>query len=277
MTRGVTIGYPTPMLDHIFRVRRRRAILAGPFPEEWREHLRGAIPYDDLTGEERSRIEDLVRIFVAEKRFEGCEELEIDDEKRLTIAAMACYMALGLDDDVYNGVETILLYPESYLVPEEDEQTGRAIPGTEEERSGEAAYHGPVVLSWEDIVEDIENAGDGTAVVYHEFAHEIDMLDGAIDGTPPLGSDDLRRRWGEAFGRALEELREAANLDEETFLDPYGAEDEAEFFAVAVEAFFSAPADFQEEHPDLYLLLREYFGQDPAGRSGPGDDPEIGS
>jgi Mlc titration factor MtfA (ptsG expression regulator) len=51
---------------------------------------------------------------------------------------------------------------------------------------------------------------------------------------------------------------------DDTFLDPYAAEDEAEFFAVATEDFFERPAELLAAHPRLYGLLREFYGLDPA-------------
>ena len=49
-------------------------------------------------------------------------------------------------------------------------------------------------------------------------------------------------------------------------MDTYGADSEAEFFAVATECFFDCPVELREEHPRLYELLRGYYRQDPAAR-----------
>jgi Mlc titration factor MtfA (ptsG expression regulator) len=34
---------------------------------------------------------------------------------------------------------------------------------------------------------------------------------------------------------------------------------------VATEAFFTRGGDLFEESPDLYAVLRDFYGQDPAG------------
>jgi Mlc titration factor MtfA (ptsG expression regulator) len=47
-------------------------------------------------------------------------------------------------------------------------------------------------------------------------------------------------------------------------LDAFGAEDEAEFFAVASESFFERGAYLRTHHPSLYELLAAYYAQDPA-------------
>jgi Mlc titration factor MtfA (ptsG expression regulator) len=48
-----------------------------------------------------------------------------------------------------------------------------------------------------------------------------------------------------------------------TFLDPYGAENPAEFFAVCVETFFELPGALRETHPDIHRLFAAVFGTDP--------------
>ena len=50
----------------------------------------------------------------------------------------------------------------------------------------------------------------------------------------------------------------------DTLLDPYGAENEAEFFAVATECFYEQPRELKQEHPDLYAILRDFYRVDPA-------------
>ena len=50
----------------------------------------------------------------------------------------------------------------------------------------------------------------------------------------------------------------------QSVIDPYGAESPVEFLAVAVEAFFERPVALRGGHAEVYSMLREYFGQDPA-------------
>ena len=42
-------------------------------------------------------------------------------------------------------------------------------------------------------------------------------------------------------------------------INPYGATNEAEFFAVVSEYFFESPKLFEEKHPELYNLLTKIF------------------
>ena len=70
--------------------RRRRRLLATPMPDGWPAFLTHIAHYRVLSREEQSRLSDLTRIFIAEKEFEGCKGLEVTDEMRVTIAALAC-------------------------------------------------------------------------------------------------------------------------------------------------------------------------------------------
>jgi Mlc titration factor MtfA (ptsG expression regulator) len=111
----------------------------------------------------------------------------------------------------------------------------------------------------------LAQAGQGSNLVFHEFAHQLDMLNGAADGVPPLPKP-LRDRWQQVMAAEYKRLCRAADRGRDTLIDPYGTTDPAEFFAVVTECFFDAPGDMQDRHPQLYDLMREYYQQDPARR-----------
>jgi MtfA peptidase len=48
-----------------------------------------------------------------------------------------------------------------------------------------------------------------------------------------------------------------------TVFDPYGATNEAEFFAVASEAFFEQPNRTHYHHQELFDLLAKFYQIDP--------------
>lgn len=221
--------------------------------------------YRFLSPEEQAKLRDELRVFVAEKNWEGCGGLTLTDEMKVTIAAQACLMTLGLAGEPFRNVLSILVYPAGYAVSDEDWQQGWSIRG-ESARLGESWYRGPVILSWAEIEGDARHPGDGSNLVWHEFAHQIDMLDRSINGTPPLASRAARQRWHEVMTAEFEQLRRDAEHGRATVLDTYGAENEAEFFAVATECFFDSPVELREQHGRMYELLREYFRQDPAAR-----------
>lgn len=254
------------MIFNWLRQRRRRRILATPFPSDWLRYLRRNLPqYNLLTPAEQESLRDATRVFVAEKNWEGCRGLKVTDEMKVTIAGHACLMVLGLDGEPFRNVLSILIYPSGYAVPEERWQQGWSIVG-ESDRLGEAWYRGPVILSWNDVRYDSRHPGAGRNLVWHEFAHQIDMLDRSTNGTPPLESLREREQWHQVMTTEYQQLVEDAEEGRATLLDTYGASSEAEFFAVASECFFDCPIDLRDEHPGLYALLRGYYRQDTAER-----------
>jgi Mlc titration factor MtfA (ptsG expression regulator) len=254
------------MILRWLRERRRRKLLATPFPAEWLPWLdRNVAHYPHLSSAEQARLRDRLRVFVAEKNWEGCAGLQVTDEMKVTVAAQACLIGLGLQRDPFEGLLSILIYPSGYAVPEERWHENWSIAG-ESARLGEAHYRGPVILSWDDVREDAQHPGEGHNLVWHEFAHQIDMLDRSTNGTPPLEDSRMRREWHDVMSAEYERLVEDAEEGRATLLDTYGAESEAEFFAVATECFFDCPVELREQHPRLYELLRSYYRQDTAAR-----------
>lgn len=251
--------------------RRRKHLLETPFPEAWIEHLRTRVAaYALLDEAEQQRLRDLVQVFVAEKHWEGCGGLELTDEMRLTIAGCACLLLLGRDHDLFADVDSILVYPSTVVIPERPR--GAFEVGAEAIEDivpilGQAFRHGPVILAWDAVVSGAHNARDGRNVVIHEFAHKIDFLDGAADGTPPLPDRASRRAWAEACEKAFLALKDRVEHNRHGFLRDYAATNEAEFFAVATEVFFEKPGELRRDLPDVYAVLHDFYQLDLAGRS----------
>ncbi|MGH8250349.1 MAG: zinc-dependent peptidase [Steroidobacteraceae bacterium] len=210
------------------------------------------------------RLDALTAVFLGEREFVGCRGLAITPAIRLVVAAQACLLVLGRDRPYYESLRSVLIYPSRFVVAEQWHDEDGIV--TEEKRvlSGQAWDVSRILLSWEDV----ENAGDedGGAynVVIHEFAHYLDLEAGGADGTPQLDSAADRRRWSTVLASEFDRLQHAVEHGEETFLDDYAALDEAEFFAVASEAFFEQPREFARRLPALYGELRGYYRLDPA-------------
>jgi Mlc titration factor MtfA (ptsG expression regulator) len=245
--------------------RRRARLLEAPFPDAWRAILaRNVKAYGLLDADEQHRLCQLVQVFVAEKRWEGCGGLELDDEVRVTIAGSACLLILGRDHDLMREVVSIVVYPSAVLLPEPPVATfdGRPrIVGAPHEVLGVAHRGGPVVLAWDSVLAGAGDPADGHNVVIHEMAHKIDFLDGVADGTPPLDTAAERRAWARICTEVFNAVRH-----HETMLSDYAGTNEAEFFAVASEAFFEQPAQLARELPELYGILRAFYNLDLAAR-----------
>ena len=249
---------------------RRKTILETPFPPEWESSLeRNVAHYRRLDENERKHLRDLIQVFIAEKHWEGCGGLILSDEIRVTIAAQACLLVLALPHDLYRGVESIFVYPSTVVTPERPLGVFEVPQGLRPGPLpilGEAHLRGPVILVWDSVLRSARHPESGHNVVYHEFAHKLDMLDGRANGTPPLDSPERYRRWVEVCSREFLRLRALADMGKPTFLDAYGAVNEAEFFAVVTEQFFDQPVAMKRQHSDLYEVLRDFYRQDPAER-----------
>ncbi len=138
----------------------------------------------------------------------------------------------------------------------------------EDERAllGESWTHGLVVLSWDAVESGSANPSDGHDVVLHEFAHQLDAEDGAMDGTPALDNLERYSVWSKVAGSEYAALLDDLEHHRATSIDAYGATNAAEFFAVLVEQFFEQPAALEQLHPTLYAELSRFFRFDPAQR-----------
>jgi len=245
--------------------KRRERLMRTPLPPEWLAIVERNVPYYRLLPhEDRVELGGLIQAFLAEKRFEGCDGLEITNEIRLTIAAHACILLLHRATDIYPLLQSILVYPRAFVAPLKERAPGGIVIEDFEEREGESWDTGALILSWDDVSESVTDAADGYNVVFHEFAHQLDDEAGIADGAPPLKKKSMYAAWARVFGAEYEALAEAVERHRPTVLDEYGAESPAEFFAVATEAFFGIPAELKARHPELYEQLRLFYEQDPA-------------
>jgi MtfA peptidase len=254
--------------------RRRERLRSEPFPPEWEAILRKNVPvYARLPEDDRRELRGHVRVFLAEKHFEGCGGLTLTDEIRVTIAAQACLLLLHRETGYYPRLITILAYPSTYVAHAREPIGGGMVLEGEVARLGEAWRDGVVVLAWDDVLAGASDLHDGHNVVLHEFAHQLDQEDGAADGAPVLEHRSRSVTWARVLGSEYEQLRRDAERGRPSILDDYGATNPAEFFAVATESFFERPAQLKAKHPALYEELRDYYHQDPARLLGGGEAP----
>jgi hypothetical protein len=232
------------------RWHKRRAALAVPFPEAWRAILREWCDhYNRLPDDLRTRFEDDLRIFLAEKPVNGVG-VEVIDDLRLLVGASAVTLSLGWPAYDWDQLNEVLLYPDDF---DRDYEFGV------DDLSGQAHPWGTVILSVPALCQSFRNPDDAYHVGFHEFAHLLDLEQTHFDGIP-LGFDDAAAaRWVEVREQEIPLM-----LRGESLLDDYGAHDPAEFLGVAVEAFFENALAMRRNHADLYALLMGYFRQDPA-------------
>lgn len=233
------------------------------FPAQWRAILRSSLPlYARMPEAVRANLEPLVLEFLRKVRFAGCNDLVVTDEMRLVVAAQACLLIVGHRLKPYEELMSVLLYPDEFLVNRTTEDEAGVVTEFEDVLSGESHDTARVILSWRDIKEPLDE-GDTCNVVLHEFAHYLDhSIGGAF--TDVDDRNESLKEWHAVLAAEFDAHCEAVEAEEDTLIEPDGAEDPSEFFAYATEVFFEAPRELKERHPRLYDGLKTAYGLDPA-------------
>lgn len=255
------------MRDWFKRWRTARTLERRAIPDPlWRLML-ARFPFLALrNAADRQRLRNLTTLFLAEKEFTGAHGLQIDDQMAVAIAAQACLPVLKLGLGWYDGFKGIVVHADAVVARREVMDEAGVVHEYDEELAGEAMQGGPVMLSWFDVDDAAASAEVGYNVVIHEFVHVLDMRNGEADGVPALPDRAAQVEWVRVLGGEYDAFCARIDAGDDTLLDPYAAEAEEEFFAVASEAFFVAPRDLLAEHPQLYELLSGFFKQDPAAQ-----------
>ena len=246
----------------------------------WRRHRRAGLPagwervtesalshWALLDDDERVRLGELMELLLRHKRWEAAAGFTLTEEIRIVISAQAGLLILGLDFDYYRDVQAIIVhattmtFPGVHPGPVQGVVTDSplALLGQANDRRG------PVIIAWDAARTGARHPERGHNVVFHEFAHKLDMLDDVVNGTPPLPDAAARRRWQAVCTAEYELLRSGFGGE---LLSDYGAVNPGEFFAVATEVFFELPTEMQARKPALYAVLRDFYRQDPARRLG---------
>ena len=233
-----------------------------------------------LSPSDLARLRALAGTFLKTKEFHGGHGFTVTDEIALSIAAQAVLPILHLDLDGepasalrwYDDFVGIVVHPGEVIARRETTDEAGVVHHWDELLAGEAMEGGPVMLSWQDVEAAGSTANQGYNVVIHEFIHKIDMRDGMADGCPPLpagfmgthGIRAAREAWMAVFEPEYERFREQAIVADRFggprgWLDPYGAEAPAEFFAVACEAYFVNRARFTADFPAMLALFDPFF------------------
>lgn len=229
---------------------------------QWRD-AEFALPFlDRLDDTDRTRLRELARRFIATKEWTGAGGLTLTAPIQLSIALQACLPILNLGLDWYRGWIGIVVYPGDFVIPREIVDADGIVHEYDDPVLGEAWEGGPVLLSWFPGHAGLDDS-DAASIVIHEFAHKLDMSNGATDGMPALHPEMRRSDWIAAFEPAYRDFCRRVDAGEETVIDPYAAEHPAEFFAVASEVFFEAPALLLDAYPAVFEQLCRFYRQHP--------------
>ncbi|MFK7911841.1 MAG: zinc-dependent peptidase [Akkermansiaceae bacterium] len=237
--------------------KRRKELLKLRLAEPQRIALTKDFPlFERLPDDVRDELEGIMHVFIDEKSFEPCGDFEsVSEHMQLVIAAQACLLLVNRKHDYYRALRSILLYPTAYKARNEH--------GEHDVRLGESWGSGSVVLAWDSVVAGGVNEEDGHHVTLHEFAHQLDQVDGSADGVPELTGSGSYREWSSVFSKAYDKFTRKVDRGKRTVIDDYGATNPAEFFAVATETFYEKPKQLSKHYPEVYKQLKDYYKVDP--------------
>ncbi|BBL23841.1 MULTISPECIES: zinc-dependent peptidase [Comamonas] len=264
---------------------RRAAVRAGALPPApvpaalWQATVATYPFLERLTPAEDAHLQQLVAHFLQRKEFSGAHGLVITDAMAVAIAAQACVLLLYFGEPAdalrwYDDFVGIVVHADDVVARRKVVDEAGVVHHYREELMGEAMEGGPVMLSWAAVQPGHAAHGGHTNVVIHEFAHKLDMHDGHANGCPPLprgfmghtSASAARQAWSAVWGDAYERFRDLVIRHERfgqpaPWLDAYGAEAPAEFFAVACEGYWVDRERMAEELPTVVHALDAFFGR----------------
>ncbi|TAG47976.1 MAG: zinc-dependent peptidase [Betaproteobacteria bacterium] len=263
------------MFDWLTKRRRERSLAKHAIPDEQWQRALNELPFlERYDPELMAKLRELSTLFLIEKGVvsgatDGESMLEVTPHMRIMIAVQACLLILGQVADGktvadamsdFDDWENVVVYPGEFPQTQDFEDEYGVVHKLDEAVAGESWEGGPVLLSWPAVEAGYEESG--MALVIHEFAHKIDMLDGQIDGIPPLPAAE-RAEFKAVIEAAFEDFCARVDADEDTLIDPYASEMIEEFFAVSCEVFFAEPELLSVEYPAYFSQLRAFFKIDP--------------
>lgn len=250
------------MFNRFRHWREQRIVARHPIPEPlWREALMRCAPAQRLAASDQATLRVLATLWLQRKSLEPVQGLQLDDADRVLLATHACLPILKLGIDWYDGWGSVIVYPDAFIPRRTQVDAAGVVHQSNAMLAGEAWGRGPVILSWAAVLQAGNTAGRN--VVIHEMAHKLDLLNGDANGFPPLHRRMDRRAWTQVFSSAWDRLKQEQASGAELPLDPYALESPAEFFAVASEQFFEAPANLRQHLPDVCRQLAQFYRQHP--------------
>lgn len=251
---------------------RRHRTEDDPAPSWAHDAASAVAAWEWLDDDLRERLVEDTATLTRHFRWEAANGFEVTAEMQATIAAHAAVLTLALGPEWYDRISSVIVHPTTFERSGEYDIGGGIVSDDVVDLLGEADPHGPIVMAWDAVRDEAAAPEHGRNVVYHEFAHQLDMRDGWVDGTPPLHDRAARERWVEVCTREFERLRSGDDTD--GLIDRYAATDPGEFFAVLSELFFTLPFDLADEIPDLYDVMADFYLLDPAASDQPEPPPD---
>ena len=244
------------LLAYFILGRKRKPPIVLPLSETYRQILQEEVEfYKKLDESQKMEFENRIQSFLAKVRITGIKTT-VEDIDKVLIASSAIIPIFSFPGWQYVNLREVLLYPDAFGDEFEQEGQHRNTLGM----VGSGAMNNVMLLSQHELRQAFINKTGKTNLAIHEFVHLVDKTDGTVDGIPEF---ILERKyivpWLELMQKNIRQI-----LDDESDINPYGATNQAEFFAVVAEYFFERPDLLKTKHPELYELLSKIFRQQPS-------------
>ena len=230
-----------------------------PFKAKHRKFLEKTPHYKNLTPQEKEKIEHSIMEFAFTKEFIGVG-IEVSEEMKVIIGFYACLLLLHVEKaHCYENLQTIIVYPSAVAI-ESVQNSGGIYTKADFVIEGQSS-NDTVIIIWHEAKQEAYHLRHNNVIV-HEFAHEIDFLDGEIDGIPPIEKSKYDA-WSRVLFGDFRKLSEVSLKNRDwgkyKLLGSYAATNEAEFFAVVSERFFESPHALKKSFPELYNELKDFY------------------
>lgn len=234
-----------------------------PFPDSYKKILQNIVYYQHLPDELKVRIHKKMLFFMETKEFIGVHT-GVSDEMKVVISFFACMMVVNMDDEFYDELESIIIYP--YEMVMDDVRVNDGVYSHQRLVLEGQSIGGAIVIAWDDAKKEAYHLRHHNVLI-HELAHVLDFEEGAANGVPILERSKYDSWCRVLYGR-FSELRHrveySRNLGIYNLIGKYASTNGAEFFAVVSELFFGNPKSLKEHFPDLYDEFSIYYRLDPA-------------
>jgi len=230
---------------------KKNRIAQAILPADYRQLLSGNVAfYSKLDEEGKRNFESRVQQFLSSVRITGIGT-PVEDIDRVLIGASAIIPIYAFPSWEYVNIREVLLYPETFNEQFEIQGQNRSVLGM----VGDGPMQRTMILSRYALREGFSNQTDKNNTAIHEFVHLIDKTDGSVDGVPEvLLQHQYILPWLDMMHKNIQSI-----MSNESDINPYGASNQAEFFAVISEYFFERPDLLKTKHPDLYDMLEKMF------------------
>lgn len=207
--------------------------------------------YQKLAPGEQLHFEQRVAYFLNHIRITPIRGADVRMEDRVFVAAAGVIPLFRFKNWFYNNLDEVLIYPDTFSKDFELKGENRNVAGM----VGDGFMHRTMILSLQYLRSGFLQHTKGNTAI-HEFVHLVDKSDGAVDGIPEnLLDQSSVKAWVSLVHEYIKEIREQDIND----INPYGATNPEEFFAVVAEYFFQEPELLAARHPELFRMLERAF------------------